>query len=103
MIPGARVQAKNAPNKQTNRVRDQQPLRKQFWGHKGQSFMASNLGSLPRELSAKDKGRQSVLLDEGASSCGESLTSAACTLPGPGASCLPSWKGPRGRDPGVGY
>ena len=103
MIPGARVQAKNAPNKQTNRVRDQQPLRKQFWGHKGQSFMASNLGSLPRELGAKDKGRQSVLLDEGASSRGKSLTSAACTLPGPGASCLPSWTGPRGHDPGVGY
>ncbi|CAI9167330.1 unnamed protein product [Rangifer tarandus platyrhynchus] len=57
---------------------------------------------LDGELSAKDKGRQSVLLAEGARSCGESLTSAACTLPGPSASCLPSWKGPQGCDLGVG-
>ena len=77
-------------------------LKLQYFGHlmrRAESFEKTlMLGKID-----KDKGRQSVLLDEGASSCGESLTSAACTLPGPGASCLPSWKGPRGRDPGVGY
>lgn len=53
-----RVHAKNTPNKQTNRVRDQQARRKQFRAHKGQLFIASDLGLLLKERCGQDKGGQ---------------------------------------------
>ena len=53
-----RVQAKNTPDKQTNRCRNQQPLRKQFRVHKGQLFIASDLGLLLKERCGQDKGGQ---------------------------------------------
>ena len=52
------VQAKNTPDKQTNRCRNQQPLRKQFRVHKGQLFIASDLGLLLKERCGQDKGGQ---------------------------------------------
>lgn len=51
-----RAHGKNTPNKQTNRVRGEQAWRKQFHAHKGQLFIASDLGLLLKERCGQDKG-----------------------------------------------